>query len=167
MCWKNDTCFLRHHDRFPNETTMHMHVFHIHKHTRKSKSSMDEILMCWVLYFIVSRSTALHIRRYGRNSVSLMGHCVSCTIIFNKYFRFPIPEVPRHSSPKRQAAKTIRSRIPIMNNVSCYRIMVIEKSGHVEKMRKTEFVKIYLFVWCALRYLKSSWNIVPINVVLG
>ena len=64
-----------------------------------------------------------------------MGHSVWYTIIFNKYFRFPIPEVPRHSSSKRQAAKSIiyRMRFTNRNSLIDHKRMVIEKR-HVEKM---------------------------------
>ena len=73
----------------------------------------------------------------------LMGRSVPYTIIFNKYFRFPIPEVPRHSSSKRQAAKTIKCRLHFIGNVSWHTVMDMRK-GHEERIYKN---------WCCNKFL--------------
>ena len=116
MRYKNHTYVLRHHDKFPNEQSMHMHVVHIHKHTRKANRVWMKYLCAEFLCFCVSRGIQLEIIGERNNSAGMIGRSVFYTIIFNKYFRFPIPEVPRHSSLRRQAAKTIRLRIHILNS---------------------------------------------------
>ena len=81
-----------------------------------------------------------------------MGRSVPYTIIFNKYFRFPIPEVPRHSSSKRQAAKTIKCRLHFIGNVSWHTVMDMRK-GHEERIYKN---------WCCNKFLIINYSIMEL-----